>query len=115
VHLVGRHGLLCLACTRRKVYLPAGEYVRELQTTEDRRAKPKIGEQKAMKIFSALAFAALKTSFFGSGMGVNPRPLPNNGGYGARSGPVCPGPGYIDDCSRQPKATKRARSHNARR
>jgi hypothetical protein len=81
-----------------------------------------------MKILSALAFAALMlwtasasaqsnitTSFFGSGMGVNPRPLPNNGGYGARSGPACPGPGYIDDCSRQPKATKRAKSRNARR
>ena len=81
-----------------------------------------------MKIFSALAFAALMlwtasasaqsnitTSFFGSGMGVNPRPLPNNGGYGARSGPACPGPGYIDDCSRQPKATKPAKPRNARR
>jgi len=30
VHLVGWHSLLCLACTRRKVYLSARKYVQEL-------------------------------------------------------------------------------------
>jgi hypothetical protein len=36
VLLVGCYSLLCLACARRKVYLPAGKHVHELQTTTSR-------------------------------------------------------------------------------
>jgi hypothetical protein len=43
VYLLGRYSLLCLARARWKVYLPAGKYVHELQTTTSRSAKTKFG------------------------------------------------------------------------
>jgi hypothetical protein len=45
VLLVSRDSLFCLACARRKVYLSAGKYVHELQTTASRRAKPKFSAE----------------------------------------------------------------------